>query len=111
MINKPLSFKNTYVIEAGLSDFHKIVVGVTKMNFPKIKPQVIRYRKYKGCHNEIFLDSLRHKFNIQGRVLNKKELDAFSTICTEVFDEHVPKKSDICNLTISLSLIMKFLRQ
>ena len=32
--NKPLSFKNTIVIETGLSDFHKMVVGVIKMHFP-----------------------------------------------------------------------------
>ena len=63
LTNKPLSFKNTYLIEAGLSDFHKMVVDVIKMYFPKRKPQVIRYRKYKGFHNETFLDTLRHKVN------------------------------------------------
>lgn len=84
------------------------------MDFSKIKPQVIRYRKYKGFHNECFLDPLIHELNIQGsRFVNKKALHAFSTICTEVFDKHAPtkKKSDIYNLTISLSIIMKFLRQ
>ena len=35
LTNKPLSFKNTYGIETGLSDFHKMV------HFPKIKQQVI----------------------------------------------------------------------
>ena len=61
---KPLSFKNTYLIETGLSDFHKMIVGGMKMHFPKMKPQVIRYWKYKGFHNEIFLNSLRHELNI-----------------------------------------------
>ena len=56
-----------------------------------MKPQIIRYRKYKGFHNENFLDSLRHELNIQGRFLNKKGLDAFSTIDIEVFDKHAPK--------------------
>ena len=41
LTNKPLSFKNIYVIETGLSDFQKIVVAVMKMQFPKMKPQVI----------------------------------------------------------------------
>ena len=98
------------MIEAGLSDFHKIVVAVMKMYFPKMKPQVITYRKYKDFHNETFLDSLRHELNVQGQFLNEKGLDAFSTICTEIFDKHAPK-SDIYDLTINLSLIMKFLRQ
>ena len=44
LINKPLSLKNTYVIGTGLSNFQKKIVGVIKMNFPKMKLQVIRYR-------------------------------------------------------------------
>ena len=84
--NKPLSFKNTYVIETGLFD-------VMKMHFPKIKPHVVRYRKYKDFHNETFLDSLRHEFNVQGLFLNEKRLEAFSIICAEMFDKHTPKKA------------------
>ena len=61
LTNKPLSFKNTYVIETGLSDFHKMIVAVMKMHFPKMKPQVVSYRKYKDFQNETFLDSLRHE--------------------------------------------------
>ena len=92
LTNKPLSFKNTYVIEIGLSDFHKMIVAVMKMHFPKIRPQVVSYRKYQDFHNETFLDSLRHELNIQGQFLNEKGLDAFSTICAEIFDKHAPKK-------------------
>ena len=41
----------------------------------------------------------------------EKGQDAFSGICVEIFDKHAPKKGDIYDITISLSLIMKFLRQ
>ena len=34
LTNKLLSFKNTYVTEAGLSGFHKMIVAVMKMHFP-----------------------------------------------------------------------------
>ena len=82
------------------------------MDFSKIKPQVIRYRKYKGFHDECFLDPLIHDLNIQGsRFVNKKALHAFSTICTEVFAKYAPKKSDLYDLNINLSLIVKRLRQ
>ena len=111
LTNKPLSFKSTYVIETELSDFHKMIVAVMKMHFPKMKPQVVSYRKYKDFHNETFLDSLKHELNVQGQFLNEKGLDAFSTICTEIFDKHAPKKSEIYDLTTSLLLLMKFLRQ
>ena len=51
LTNKPLSFKNTYVIETGLSGFHKIIVVVIKMYFPKMKPQVVSCQKYKNFKN------------------------------------------------------------
>ena len=54
-----------------------------------MKRQVVCYRKYKVFHNETFLDSLRYELNVQ--FLNEKRLDAFSTICTEIFDKHAPK--------------------
>ena len=56
-----------------------------KMDFLKVKPQVVSYQKYKDFHNETFLDSLRHELYVQGQVLNEQGLDAFSTICTETF--------------------------
>ena len=64
-----------------------------KMHFPKIKPQVVSYRKYKDFHNETFLDSLKHEFNAPGKFLNEKRLDAFATICTESFDKHLLKRA------------------
>ena len=110
LTNKVLSFKNIYVIETGLSNFHKMMVAVMKMHFPKMKPQV-SYWKYKDFHDKTFLDSLRHELNVQGQCLNEKGLDAFSTICTEIFDKHAPEKSGIYDLTISLSVIMKFWKE
>ena len=89
MTDKPLSFTDTYVTETGLSDFHKMIVAVMKMHFPKMKPQVVSYRKYTNFLNKTFLDSLRL---IQERFLNENGLDAFSIICTEMFDKHAPKK-------------------
>ena len=98
LTDKPLSFRSTYVIETELSDFHKMIVAVMKMHFPKMKPQVVSYRKYKDFHNETFLNSLKHELNVQGQFLNEKGLDAFSTICTEIFDKHAPKKRYIMKL-------------
>ena len=69
LTNKLLSFKSTYVIETELSDFYKMIVAVMKMHFPKMKPQVVSYRKYKEFHNETFLDSMRHEINVPGQFL------------------------------------------
>ena len=81
----------------------QLIVVVMKMHFSKMKPQVVSYRKYMEFHNETFLDSLRYELNVQGQFLNERGLDTFSTICTEIFDKHAPKKSDIYDRTISLS--------
>ena len=59
LTNKPLSFQTTTVIETGLSDFHKMIVAVMKMHFPKMKPRVIRYRKYKTFNNDALVNTLR----------------------------------------------------
>ena len=64
LTNKLLSLKNTHVTETSLSDFHKMIVAVMKMHFPKIKPQVVSCRKYKDFHNQTFLGSLRYELNV-----------------------------------------------
>ena len=88
-----------------------MVVAVIKMNFSKLKPQIVSYQKYKGNHNETFMGSLRHNFNIQGQFLNERELDTFSKTCTETFDKHAPKKCNIYIRSYHTSFIkMKFLR-
>ena len=43
LTNKSLSFKNTYVIETKLPNFHKMIAAVIKMHFLKMKPQDISY--------------------------------------------------------------------
>ena len=58
------------MIETGLSDFHKMIVAVMKINFLRMKPQVVNYQKYKDFHNETFLDSLRHELNVHGESIN-----------------------------------------
>ena len=83
------------MIKTGLFDVHTMIVTVMKMHFLKMKPQVVSYRKCKNFHIETFLDSITYKLNVQGQFLNEKGLDAFATICTEIFKKHAPKERDI----------------
>ena len=39
LTNKPLSFSTTTAMGTGLSDFHKMIVAVIKIIFPKMKPR------------------------------------------------------------------------
>ena len=70
LIKEPTCFKNLenpisycqasrltskkHVIETWLSDFHKIIVAVMTMHFPKMKPQVVSYRKYQDFYNKMY---------------------------------------------------------
>ena len=90
LTNKPISFQTTTVIETGLSDFHKMIVAVMKMHFPKMKHRVIRYRKYMNFNNDAFVHTFRKELTRQKKVLDEKGLDAFSEFCTYVLDKHAP---------------------
>ena len=80
------------MIETGLSDFHKMVAAVMKMHFPKMKPRVIRYQKDKTFNNDAFVNILRQELPKQEKVLDKKGLDAFSEICSDVLHKHAPQR-------------------
>ena len=86
-----MSFQTTTVIETGLSDPHKMIAAVMKMHFPKIKPRVIRFQKYKTFNNNAFVNTLRQELTKQKKGF-EKGLDAFSEICTYVFDKHTPQR-------------------
>ena len=54
LTNCPRSFQNSCAIEAGLSDFHKLVVTVMKTTYKKSQTKIIIYRSYKHFNNETF---------------------------------------------------------
>ena len=81
------------------------------MPFSKMKPQANWYRKYKGFYNETFSDSLRYELNIQERFLNEKDQMYFQPFIEKFLINMLLTKSDIYDLTVRLSLIMKLLRQ
>ena len=80
------------MIETGQSDFYKMIVAVMKMHFLKMKPRNIRYRKFKTFNNDAFVNTLRQELTKQKKVLDEKEQDALSEICTDVLDKHAPQR-------------------
>ena len=63
-----------------------------KMHFLKMKPRNIRYRKFKTFNNDAFVNTLRQELTKQKKVLDEKEQDALSEICTDVLDKHAPQR-------------------
>ena len=54
LTNKPSYFQNSNVFETGLFDFHLLAVAEFKMDFQKLKPQIITYHNYKNFNNGRF---------------------------------------------------------
>ena len=54
LTNRQQCFQQTCAIEAGISDFHKIVVTVMKTHYKKQKAKTIQYKNYKYFHERSF---------------------------------------------------------
>ena len=85
LTNFPKNFQNSNVIETGLSDFHKMVVTVTKTNFRKLKPKIINYRNYGYFSNDRELSKVVVENSDNG--FNK-----FLGVCKEALDMYAPLK-------------------
>ena len=58
LTNSNKSFQHSNVIETGLSDFHKMVITVMKIKYPKQTPKIVNYRNYKKFENVNFRDDI-----------------------------------------------------
>ena len=55
-----MAFQNTRTVFTGLSDFHKLVLTVSKTSITKSKPQKITYRDNKKFDSVRFNDELKY---------------------------------------------------
>ena len=58
LTNKPKSFRNTFITEAGLNDFHKLISTFFKTQITLLKPKIVFYRNYKHFEDSRFLEDL-----------------------------------------------------
>ena len=86
LTNRPSYFQHSNVFEAGISDFHLLIVTQLKIGFQKKLPKIITYRDYKKIDNAKFRDDVINFTFDQFDVSNFKE-----TILN-IFDKHAPIK-------------------
>ena len=108
-------FQNSCVIEAGLSDFHKMIGTVMKTSYRKIEPRVINYRDYNSFSNEGFRESLLE--NLKGKLSGNSDqsFSNFINTCNTVLDKQLPKKkkyvrgdqSPFMNKTLSKAFMLR----
>ena len=93
MLSLPIereAFKNTKVVETGLSDHHKMTITVLKKFFPKQKPTIVKYRNYKRFDLTIFCSELSVKLNTVH--CKDRNYESFEKIFVELLNNHVPMK-------------------
>ena len=90
LTNSFRSFQDTCTVETGLSDFHKLVVTVLKLYFPKQKPNIQTFRDCKRFQNDLFRSELDYELS-KLDVCNL-ELEHFLNIFIEILNKHAPIK-------------------
>jgi exonuclease III len=92
LTNKPKSFQNTFTIETGLSDFHKMIVTVLRSFIPKQTPICIKYRDFKTFNSVAFNNALIQGFNslnpdfINYECFKAIFMELLNPICTGLFE-------------------------
>ena len=92
LTNSPYSFQNSYVVETGLSDFHKMTVTVMKTTYEKLKPIIKNYRDYKNFCNDTFHKVLLEKLSTENINANGSGFEKFLQICIQTLDIFAPYK-------------------
>ena len=93
LTNCPHSFRNSCVIEAGLSGFHKVVVIVMKTTDRKLEPRIVYYLDFKYFCNNSFKESLQKAISENVGFGCDEIYESFASSCNKVLDNHAPLKS------------------
>ena len=88
MADMTKSFQNSWAIEAGLSDFHKMCFTVLKVFYTKQRPHIIQYRSYTKFSNKAFINDLQNTFF------------QFSCSCENCYFEKFKKKKKTVDVSL-----------
>ena len=109
LTNCSRSFQNTGVFETGLSDFHKLTFTVLKHYYPKQKPKVVFYRKYKNFRNYLFRSELENE--LSNYDINNMEYHTFLRTFLRILDKYTPMTKEVRKaIMIGSKLRNKFLK-
>ena len=91
LTNNPLSFRNSGVIETGLSDFHKMLVTIMKTTNQKLDPKITYYRDYNTFCNDNFREHLLSTLVMENLDTNNG-FEEFLVVCMKTLDRFAPYK-------------------
>ena len=90
LTNKKHSFKNTSVIDTGLSDFHRMIFTQMKLTFEKLPPRTISFRDFKNSVKIKFDDDLQKSLTCNPQT--RYDYGQFLQVFDNVLDKHAPLK-------------------
>ena len=93
LTNRLKCFQNSFCLETGLSDFHKMAVTVLKVHFKKLRPNKIKYRSYKHFDINAFKDEL--KTDLETNIQSNINYDVFKEIFMNILNKYAPIKSKL----------------
>ena len=113
LANRTRHFQNTSTVEAGISDFPKLVVTVLKMFFEKQKLKIIQYKNYKTFNEQLLGIELGKE--LAKIDLSNAELAEFYDENLSVLNKHAPVKykyirANYSSLCFVLNYAINFLR-
>ena len=96
LTNKKRTFKNSGIIETGISDLHKMTITTMRVNYQRLQPIKVQYRSYKNFQEKLFLKDLKKQsFEKCINIIDKDEAydDHFKEIFVSVVNKHAPLKT------------------
>ena len=93
----PNSFQNSFVIETGLCDFHKLTATISKTKSEKLKPRIEYYKDYKTktFTNNKFKDYLLSELSMENTRPSEQGFP-HSFLVRDHFDQNHQKLHENC---------------
>ena len=91
LTNKKHQFLRTsYVVETGISDFHKLTLAILNKHVKKLPPKIVKYRSYRNFNKETFQ-------GILSRILENGNLgfEAKTAVVMEELEKMAPMKTRV----------------
>ena len=91
LTNSPKRFFNTETVFIGLSDFHKLVLSLFKLHFPKAKAKEILCRNFRDFKEDNFNQDLQNRLLVE----SVEEYAPFEKVFLDIFNKHAPLKKKL----------------
>ena len=90
LTNRSNSFQNSFALETGISDHHKMVITILKTYFKKIKPKKVSYQCFKNFDINAFKNDLN--IDLVSKDINDMKYEQFKYIFMNNLNSHAPLK-------------------